>query len=174
MEDRIMPALTPSQTIGPFFIEGLKWAIDPVDRPLASSTVRVTGRVLDVDGKAVSDALIEVWQPSAPGAASAGQQFVAFQRVATDDEGRFSFRVPEPLATQVVANVTVFSRGLQRHLFTRVHLGSGGDAERASVPPNVPPDRRATLIASRSASDASTFEWNIRLRGEAETVFFEL
>lgn len=169
-----MPALTPFQTIGPFFIEGLKWAIDPVDRPLASGTVRVTGRVLDVDGRAVSDALLEVWQPSAPAPASAGQQFVAFQRVATDDDGRFSFRVPEPLATQVAANVTVFSRGLQRHLFTRVHLGPSGDAARASVPPNVPPERRATLIASRSASDASTFEWDIRLRGEAETVFFEL
>ena len=89
-----MAGLTPSQTVGPFFIEGLQWAIDPPDRPLAPGTVRVAGRVLDVDGKAVSDALLEIWQPSAPPAASAGQQRAGFQRVATDDEGRFSFRVP--------------------------------------------------------------------------------
>lgn len=169
-----MAGLTPSQTVGPFFIEGLTWAIDPVDRLLAPGTVRVAGRVLDVDGKTVSDALLEIWQPSAPPAASAGQQRASFQRVVTDEEGRFSFRVPAPGTMQVAANVTVFSRGLQRHLFTRVHLGAGGDAARATVPPNVPADRRATLIAIRSASDPDAFEWDIRLRGAGETVFFDL
>jgi protocatechuate 3,4-dioxygenase alpha subunit len=169
-----MSVLTPSQTIGPFFIEGLKWAIDGTDRPLAPGTVRVTGRVLDVDGKGAGDALLEVWQPAAPPAVNAGLPFAGFQRVAADDEGRFCFRVAAPVMTQVAADVTVFSRGLQRHLFTRVHLGPGGDAARAQVPPNVPPQRRATLIATRSASDPDTFEWDICLRGGAETVFFEL
>lgn len=169
-----MAGLTPSQTIGPFFIEGLAWAIDPAGRPLAPGTVRVAGRVLDVDGKAVSDALLEIWQPSAPAFASAGRQRGRFQRVATDDEGRFSFRVPAPTSTPVAANVTVFSRGLQRHLFTRVHLGPGGDASRATVPPNVPQDRRSTLIAIRSTADPDTFQWDVRLRGPGETVFFEL
>lgn len=169
-----MAGLTPSQTVGPFFIEGLKWAIDSPDRPLAPGTVRVAGRVLDVDGKAVSDALLEIWQPSAPATASAGQQRAGFQRVATDDDGRFSFRVPAPGSTQVEANVTVFSRGLQRHLFTRVHVGPDGDAARATIPSNVPHDRRATLIAIRSTSDPDTFQWDVRLRGPGETVFFEL
>lgn len=169
-----MAALSPSQTIGPFFIEGLKWAIDRTERPLAPGTVRVTGRVLDIDGKGVNDALLEIWQPSAPPAAGAGQPFTGFQRVATNDEGRFSFCVPAPVSTQVAADVTVFARGLQRHLFTRVHLGPGGDASRVSVPSNVPADRSATLVATRSASDPDTFEWDIRLRGGAETVFFEL
>jgi protocatechuate 3,4-dioxygenase alpha subunit len=169
-----MAALSPSQTIGPYFIEGLKWAIERTDRPLAPGTVRVTGQVLDIDGKGVNDALLEIWQPSAPPAASADQPFAGFQRVATNEDGRFSFRVPAPASMQVAADVTVFARGLQRHLFTRVHLGPGGDESRVSVPSNVPADRRATLVATRSASDPDTFEWDIRLRGGAETVFFEL
>jgi len=169
-----MSGLTPSQTIGPFFIEGMKWAIDRADRPLVPGTVRVGGRVLDIDGNGTGDALLEIWQPSAPAAAGAGQQFQGLQRVAADDDGRFSFRLPAPATAQVSAHVTVFTRGLLRHLFTRVHLGPGGDAARALVPPQVPPERRATLIATRSPSDPDTFEWDIRLRGGAETVFFEL
>ncbi len=169
-----MSGPTPSQTIGPFFIDGMRWAIDPADRALAPGTVRVTGRVLDVEGKGAGDALLEIWQPTASPAASAGQKLAAFQRVAADDEGSFSFRMPTPATIQVSAHVTIFTRGLLRHLFTRVHLGPGGDPARVTVPPQVPPERRATLIALRSAAIPDTFEWNIRLRGEAETVFFAL
>lgn len=165
-----MSGLTPSQTIGPFFIEALKWAIEPADRPLAPGTVRVVGQLTDVNGNGAGDALLEIWQP----AARVGEAITGFQRVATDDEGRFFFRMPAPGFAQVTADVTILTRGLQRHVFTRVHIGPDGDQTRATVPMSVPSERRATLIAKRSATDANVFEWNIRLRGGAETVFFDL
>ena len=165
-----MSGLTPSQTIGPFFIEGLKWAIESPDRPLAPGSVRIVGRLTDVNGNGAGDALLEIWQP----VATVGEAFPGFQRVATDDDGRFSFRVPAPGARQVAADVTILTRVLQRHVFTRVHIGPEGDPARVVVPANVPSERRGTLIAHRFAGDPNTFAWNVRLRGSDETVFFDL
>ena len=81
-----MPALTPSQTIGPFFLEGFKWALELAAPPAAG--VRVSGRVLDRDGKGVSDALIEIWQPDW----RTQQALAGWQRVATDDDGPLRVR----------------------------------------------------------------------------------
>jgi protocatechuate 3,4-dioxygenase alpha subunit len=160
-----MPQPTPSQTIGPFFIEALKWAVELAVTP--SDGVRVSGRVLDRDGQGVSDALLEIWQPDWPG----GQPLAGLQRVATDDQGRFGFFMPKARAGQVHANVTVFARGLLCGLFTRVYLHPSEDAAALELPAGVPAERRATLLARR-ADDG--YRWDIRLQGEAETVFFEV
>jgi protocatechuate 3,4-dioxygenase alpha subunit len=160
-----MPQPTPSQTIGPFFIEALKWAVELAVTP--GDGVRVSGRVLDRNGQGVSDALLEIWQPDWPG----GQPLAGLQRVATDDEGRFGFFMPKARAGQVHANVTVFARGLLCGLFTRVYLHPTEDAAGLDLPAGVPAERRATLLARR-ADDG--YRWDIRLQGEAETVFFEV
>jgi protocatechuate 3,4-dioxygenase alpha subunit len=159
-----MPALTPSQTIGPFFHEALRWAIQPADAP--PDGVRVTGQVLDRDAKGVSDALLEIWQPGWR------TPLGGLQRVATDDEGRFAFVMPKPQSGQVHANVTVFARGLLRGLFTRVYLHPADDVSAAALPEGVPDERRASLVARRT--DASSYRWDVRLQGEGETVFFEI
>jgi len=160
-----MPQPTPSQTIGPFFIEALKWAVELAVTP--PDGVRVSGRVLDRDGKGVADALLEIWQPSW----AVSQPLPGLQRVATDDAGRFAFFMPRPDGAQVHANVTVFARGLLCGLFTRVYLHPKDDAAAVSLPAGVPAARRGTLIGKRSAEG---YEWNIRLQGEGETVFFEI
>jgi protocatechuate 3,4-dioxygenase alpha subunit len=160
-----MPQLTPSQTIGPFFIEGLKWAVELTAAPKGG--VRVSGRVLDRDGKGVSDALLEIWQPDW----NPQQPLAGLQRVATDDDGRFSFFMPQPAAGQVHASVTVFARGLLCGLYTRVYLHPKDDLAALSLPAGVPPDRRETLMGRRAGEG---YEWNVRLQGAGETVFFEI
>ena len=86
--------ITPSQTIGPFFKEGMELphggTLFPDSAP--GRRVRVSGVVTDGQGKAVSDALIEFWQPDAAGrfggprpGSSAG-----FGRVLTGKDGRYS------------------------------------------------------------------------------------
>jgi len=159
-----MSQLTPSQTIGPFFHEGLKWAIQPPsDSP---DTIRVNGQVLDRDGKPVNDALIEVWQP-----AWGEPPFGGLQRVISDDIGRFAFLMPKPGGGQAHASVTVFARGLLHALFTRVYLHAQDDPASIQLPAGVPHARRDTLIAKRAAEG---YAWNIRLQGKDETVFFDL
>ena len=158
--------LTPSQTVGPFFAEAFKWAVEMRAPPPGG--VRISGRVLDRDGKGVSDALLEIWQPD-----WAGQQPLAgWQRVATNDEGRFVFAMPRPDKAQVHANVTVFARGLLNGLFTRVYLHPTDDAVAVDLPAGVPQARRTTLVGKRSGNDVYT--WDVRLQGEGETVFFEI
>jgi protocatechuate 3,4-dioxygenase alpha subunit len=88
-----MPALTPSQTIGPFFHEGLKWAVQLSAGAPQGAAARVTGRMLDVDGNGVSDGLLEVWLP---GWAASRESLPGFQRVLTGEDGRFGFYLPQP------------------------------------------------------------------------------
>jgi protocatechuate 3,4-dioxygenase alpha subunit len=161
-----MAALTPSQTIGPFFAEAFKWAVEKNAPPQGG--VRVSGRVLDRDGVGVSDAVLEIWQPDW----ATQQPLAGLQRVATDDEGRFTFAMPKPAEGQVHANVTVFARGLLNGLFTRVYLHPADDTTAVDLPPGVPQARRATLVGKRTGADA--YAWDVRLQGEGETVFFEI
>ncbi len=154
-----MAGLTPSQTIGPFFAAGLRWAITATARAARGDEITIEGRVLDADGKPLADALVEVWQPATSGDALGG-----LQRIATDAGGGFRFHVARD-AVQV--NVVVLARGLLKAACTRVHLA----ADR--VPAAVPPARVHTLVALPTAN-AGRFAWDIRLGGEHETVFFAL
>ncbi len=144
---------TPSQTIGPFFHGALKWLVSPAPTPPGWVTLR--GSVLDVDEKPVADALIEF------SLSAATSDKLRFQRAFTGDAGHFQFVMPAASD----AHVTLFARGLLKHLFTHVYLVA------QSVPSHVPDARRATLIAQPAGDE---FRWDIRLRGEGETVFFEL
>jgi protocatechuate 3,4-dioxygenase alpha subunit len=157
-----MAKLTPSQTIGPYFHDGLQWAV--ASAAARAGAVSVTGRVLDRDGKPVDDAVLEVWQP-AFGAAP-------LQRVYTTEAGAFAFAMPQPGGGQQHANVTVFARGLTNGLFTRVYLHAADDPAKLQLPPGVPRERAGTLIARRDAKGA--YQWDVRLQGEGETVFFEI
>ena len=168
-----MADLTPSQTIGPFFHQGLAWAIDAT-RPIADSGfVRVAGRVLDGAGEPVMDALLEVWQSEVQAVGAAG--LPGFQRVATDEAGRFEFRVMAMPAAVAMARVTVFARGLLRELFTRVYVRDPQSTGPVGIPPEVAIERAETLIARPPPTGMSggVWTWDVVLQGPAETVFFD-
>ena len=155
---------TPSQTVGPFFGFALPFEEDAnAVAPHAAGAVRVEGQVLDGAGQSVPDALLEIWH---------GRQFA---RCRTDAEGAFHFTVSKPEASTGAApflNLTVFARGLLRHLCTRIYcpdepLANEGDPALARVAPK----RRHTLIARQ---EAGILHYDVRLQGEDETVFFAL
>ncbi len=61
---------TPSQTVGPFFAlpGALPWSDGPLVVPEGTpGAIRISGRVLDGEGAAVPDALIETWQADPDG-----------------------------------------------------------------------------------------------------------
>ena len=150
-----MPDLTPSQTIGPFFHSGAGWLVHVQEPP--AGWVRLSGRLWDLNAKPVSDALLEFSLPASanvPGGPALQRQF-------TDDAGEFHFVMPDAR----FVHVTIFARGLLRHLFTRVYLSE------QAVPNSVPAARRSTLVAQ---ANGACYRWDIRLRGEDETVFFDL
>jgi protocatechuate 3,4-dioxygenase alpha subunit len=102
---------TPSQTVGPYFAYGLTAeqygypntqiaSGRMAEQSLPGTHIRITGRVFDANGKTVSDALIEFWQPDsqgriATGEASGNSRFTGFGRqgTGTDPEHRFIFPI---------------------------------------------------------------------------------
>jgi protocatechuate 3,4-dioxygenase alpha subunit len=155
---------TPSQTVGPFFGIGLPFPGDAEAAPPSRHAVRIEGQLLDGNGEPVSDGLIEVWS---------GPQFA---RCRTDPEGAYHVSVTKPVqqaeGEAPHLNVTVFARGLLRHLATRMYFPDEGAANaKDRVLDRVDSDRRGTLIAH---SDGGVLRFDIKLQGESETVFFAL
>ena len=183
---------TSSQTVGPYVKIGLGpfAVVDLAPAGVTGERITLSGRVTDGDGKPVNDAVIEIWQANARGKYAHPEDaqdkpieagFRGFGRCLTDDMGRYRFttikpgRVPgpggAPQAPHIV--VTVFMRGLLKHLITRVYFPDDPANAEDAVLKLVPADRRATLIARRSPTDTGTLEWNIVLQGKDETVFFD-
>ena len=181
---------TPSQTVGPFLSIGFEaLAVDAIAAESASGErVAVQGRLLDGDGKGVSDGVIELWQANAHGRYASPEDpqnkpvepgFRGFGRILTRCDGGFGFttikpgRVPGPGATLQAPHltVTVFMRGILKHLLTRMYFPEEPANAEDPVLKLVPADRRPTLIARRTG--AEVLEWNIVLQGRDETVFFD-
>ena len=162
MSEKLVP--TPSQTVGPFFGFALPFPGDSDAQ--GGGGVRIEGQLLDGAGEPVSDGVLEVWS---------GDQFA---RCTTDSEGTFHFTVAKPSGESVPVgdaphlNVTVFSRGLLRHLATRIYFPDEEAANsRDRILNLVEPERRSTLIA---AAVGRVLHFDVRLQGDRETVFFGL
>jgi protocatechuate 3,4-dioxygenase alpha subunit len=190
---------TPSQTVGPYFAYGLtatQYGYDfdqPFDAVLAldnasGERIRLEGRVIDGDGNAINDALVEISQPDGEGrypqtpdeARALG--FRAFGRVGTGttEGNRFVFHTVKPGAQAPGEaphiNVIVLMRGLLLHAFTRVYFGDEAAANaKDEVLQSVPADRRHTLVAERVVQGgAVSYRFDIRMQGTDETAFFDV
>lgn len=167
---------SPSQTIGPFFHEALRWK-DGARVTLNETGKRIVlaGRVLDGGGHGVGDALLETWQHGPQGKPPAGSTGGAnpngFGRVETGKDGSFRIEITMPAGDAPFLEVTIFARGLLKHLRTRVYFASEAQARKDPALRNLGDSPRlATLIAS--AKGEGEYRWDVRLQGEGETVFF--
>jgi len=171
-----MAERSPSQTIGPFFHEALRWR-DGGNVAFSSQGTRVVlaGRIFDGAGEPVGDALVETWQKlpkgSKPGAAPGASNPYAFGRVETAKDGTFRIETSMPEGEAPSLDVSIFARGLLKPLRTRVYLAPK-DKVRADPQLKALADspRLATLVATPAG--AGEYRWEVRLQGEGETVFF--
>jgi protocatechuate 3,4-dioxygenase, alpha subunit len=185
---------TPSQTVGPFFSIGF----DTLNRADLSAgagnaeRLAIRGRVLDGNGCAVPDAVLEIWQadphgnfpqPDCSVAADSPchSGFFGFGRVPTNEQGEFVFTTVKPGVLKESGShlqaphlaISVFMRGLLQRLVTRLYFPDEPRNESDPVLALVPAERRSTLIARRTGDGQNSLEWNIYLQGDQETVFFE-
>lgn len=172
-----MSARTPSQTVGPFFHEALRWRDGGrVGFAERGSAVRLTGRVLDGGGQPVGDAMIETWQlspdgkPPAPAAGSDKPH--GFARVETSPDGTYAIETRMPGGDRAPClEVSIFARGLLKALRTRVYLAPEArvrtDPDLATLADS---PRLATLVAAPGPE--GEYRWDVRLQGDGETVFF--
>jgi protocatechuate 3,4-dioxygenase alpha subunit len=152
---------TPSQTVGPFFGYALPFEDGHV-ATRGQTAVRIEGQLLDGAGEPVPDGLVEMWS---------GEQFA---RCPTDSEGVFHFNAVKPTLADEAPHLdlTIFARGLLRHLATRLYFPDEESANASDRTLNlIDPARRHTLIAH---AVGAALRFDIRLQGESETVFFAL
>jgi protocatechuate 3,4-dioxygenase alpha subunit len=193
-------AITPSQTVGPFFKYGLtpdgeyEWSdaftSNLLTPDVSGERIRVEGQVFDGDGAPVPDCMLEVWQADSQGhfadpqdkRALSNSVFRGFGRCGTDASGAFSFDtikpglVPDPDGKPQAPHLllAVFARGMLRHLYTRIYFADEKDNANDPVLALVSAERHATLIAQSTMHAPSTYRIDIRLQGDRETVFFDI
>lgn len=156
--------------------------------------IRIEGRVLDGLGAPCRDVLLELWQANAAGqynhpADKQGKPhdtaFHGWGRAGTDfATGLYAFetvkpgvvagRHGRPMAPHV--NIWLVARGINIGLQTRMYFSDEAAANAADPVLNLieHPVRRQTLIGQREEREGTAvYVFDIRLQGEAETVFLD-
>lgn len=151
----------------------------------AGKRITVTGSVIDGAGNVLKDALVEIWQADAAGqfpGHGAAPGFTGWGRSPGDMEtGEFTFqtlkpgRVPwhdgRPQAPHIT--VWVVARGINLGLHTRMYFPDeeAANAEDPILQRVEHRQRIHTLIADKTPEG---YRFDIRLQGEAETIFFDI
>ena len=172
---------TPSQTVGPYFAYGLtseqylydfkqlvfNQMVSPIEHEEA---ITIVGKVFDGNGDVIPDAMIEIWQNDGE-----NQLFGRFG-TGTDVQNRFIFSTIKPKSVDGLApylSVIVFMRGQMIHSYTRIYFSDEAQLNATDEVLNaVPSERKNTLIAEKKG--INSYEFNINMQGEKETIFFEI
>lgn len=192
---------TPSQTAGPYVHIGL--ALEAAGNPsrdqeiwnqMARSDapgqhILVFGNVYDGNGHLVRDSFLEFWQADHAGQYhddyNLEKPFNSFGRTATTfDAGEWALNTVKPGVVNNAAgvpmaphiNVSLFARGINIHLHTRLYFDDEGEANGKCPVLNLieQPQRRETLVATRcDVNGQLAYRFDIRIQGEGETVFFD-
>ncbi|MEY4729637.1 MAG: hypothetical protein RL020_795 [Pseudomonadota bacterium] len=176
-------SFTPSQTVGPFFHIGFDWLYvnDLAAAEVSGERISISGKILDGEGRPITDAVIEIWQADADGLYAPASAFKGFGRIATNEHGAFNFVTIKPGRVMGVEgtlqaphiNVSIFMRGLLKRLVTRIYFADEASNNEDAVLKLITPERRATLLAKKIAAESAKLEWNIVVQGQRETVFFD-
>lgn len=189
---------TPSQTAGPYVHIGCiptfagLGGIYPEDlglSPAADSAkgeaITITGSVYDATDWPLRDALLESWQADAaglyPGQSGADPAVTGFCRFAADGEtGLYSLRTVKPGAVPMRdgrlqaphISLWIVARGINIGLSTRVYFADEDNSSDPLLGRIEQRPRAETLIAQRTSD--RNYRFDIRLRGNDETVFLDL
>lgn len=121
-------AATETTVLGPFYVPGSKqlpmWA--DIAAGLTGVPAYVHGRVLDVDGKPIAGAELDVWQNDAEGFYDVQRPGASYARgkFTTDAEGRFGFRTIRPVSYPIPTDGPVGKMllGMGRHPYRPAHV----------------------------------------------------
>ncbi len=190
-----MPTLIPTAeiTLGPFFPAryvdaGANDLAQRDGRTARGERIAIQGRVVQEDGQPVDNLVLEIWQtdangifrdPRDPRHADADPGFAGWGRAATGQDGRYRFATVKPGAYAMPdgvlraphVNFIVLFSGIMRHLQTVMFFdGEPGNATDPVLAAVAPAALRSRLVAKR---DGDAYRFDIFLRGDGETPFFE-
>lgn len=159
---------TAEMTLGPFFPREFAQGANDLASATANG-IEITGRVTELDGKPLDNLVLEIWQADAAGRLD-NPDFPGWGRAATDAKGEYRFRTVRPGALPGRAahiNLLILYSGLMRQLQTALFF----EAARDPVLDAVGASRRNLLVAQRVSE--KRYRFDIRLRGDDETPFFD-
>jgi protocatechuate 3,4-dioxygenase alpha subunit len=168
---RLIP--TGEMTLGPFFPREFGQGANDLTvcegKKAPGEVIEITGRVVQLDGKPLDNLILEIWQADSQGRYDS-PDFFGWGRAATNSEGVFVFKTVKPGAPAGRAphiNILILYSGLMRQLQTAMFFDRASDPVLNAVQPEV----RERLIAKKQPPNR--YQFNIRLRGEGETPFFD-
>jgi protocatechuate 3,4-dioxygenase alpha subunit len=160
-------------TTGPFFPREFAQGANDLTvfdgKKTIGETIEITGRVTELDGGPLDNLILEIWQADAAGRYD-NPEFLGWGRAATDANGVFLFKTIKPGASEGRAphvNFLLLYSGLMRQLQTVMFFEDGPDPVLDAVQPR---SLRQRLISQKKGN---TWTFDIRLRGEGETPFFD-
>jgi protocatechuate 3,4-dioxygenase beta subunit len=158
----------------------------------------VSGRVLDGNGRAVPDTLLEVWQANAAGRyrhlrdqwpAPLDPNFDGLGRVMTDATGRYSFTTIQPGAypwgnhhnawRPAHIHLSLFGRAFTQRLVTQMYFPGDPLHEYDPIMQSIPDEHARQRLVARFDLESTQPEWalsyhfDIVLRGRLSTPFEE-
>lgn len=164
---RLVP--TAEMTLGPFFPrEFARGANDLAKDSRQAEAIEITGRVTQLDGQPLDNLVLEIRQADRRGRYD-DPAFAGWGRAATDAQGIYRFRTLKPGAPQgriAHVNFLLLYSGLMRQLQTVMFFELGKDPVLDAVPAPL----RERLVAKR---EGTVYRFDVRLRGEEETPFFD-
>jgi protocatechuate 3,4-dioxygenase, alpha subunit len=163
---RLVP--TAEMTLGPFFPREFAADANDLAQGTQGEAIEITGRVVQADGRALDNVVLEIWQADAQGRFD-NPAFSGWGRAATDANGSYLFKTIKPGSTEGRAphiNFLLLYSGLMRQLQTVMYFDGASDTVLDSVKTG-----RERLVAAKEG--ANRYRFDIRLRGEGETPFFD-
>ena len=163
---RLVP--TAEMTLGPFFPREFAEGANDLARDAPGEAIEITGRVVQLDGRGLDSLVLEIWQADARGRFD-NPAFPGWGRAATDADGVYFFRTIRPGACEGRAphiNFLLLYSGLMRQLQTVMYFEDVADPVLDTVKAG-----RERLVAKREGE--RRYRFDIRLRGEGETPFFD-
>ena len=164
---RLIP--TAEMTLGPFFPREFAQGADDLAIDVSTGEkIEIVGRVTQMDGRPLDNVVLEVRQADSRGRFD-NPAFPGWGRAATDAQGLYRFRTIRPGAPPgrlAHVNFLLLYSGLMRQLQTVMFFELGPDPVLDAVPATL----RDRLVARR---EGTVHRFDLRLRGEGETPFFD-
>ena len=161
---------TGEMTLGPFFPREFAQGANDLTvvggKKAQGEVIEITGTVTELDGKPLDNVVVEIWQADARGRYD-NPDFFGWGRAATDAEGRYTFRTVKPGRAGGRAphvNFLILYSGLMRQLQTAMFFDAAPDPVLDLV------RHRERLVARR---EGTVYRFDLRLRGDGETPFFD-
>jgi len=163
---RLVP--TAEMTLGPFFPPEFAAGANDLAAGVQGEAIEISGRVVQADGRSLDNVVLEIWQADAEGRFD-NPTFCGWGRAATDSTGTYVFRTIRPGASQGRAphiNFLILYSGLMRQLQTAMYFDDSPDPVLENLK-----ERSERLVAKKEG--VNRYRFDIRLRGEGETPFFD-